>query len=112
MKLLNYNGRVNRLPYIFLSIFIGIIFAVVDSYQKYNSAPSNTGLLIVFTIELLCAFLISFVTVKRFHDLGKPGWYFWLMLVPFLNIYWGVLLLARKGISGPNTYGPDPLQKN
>jgi uncharacterized membrane protein YhaH (DUF805 family) len=111
MRYLNYQGRVNRMPYIFSSIFLALIIAVTDSYRQYNMKPTNTGLLIVLVVELLCAFLISFVTVKRFHDLGKPSWYFWLLLIPLVNIYWGVLLLARKGISGPNLYGPDPLVK-
>jgi uncharacterized membrane protein YhaH (DUF805 family) len=110
MRYLNYQGRVNRIPYIFFSIFLGIIIAVADSYRQYNQEPTNTGLLIVFVVELLGVFLLSFVTVKRFHDLGKPSWYFWLLLIPLVNFYWSVLLLARKGISGSNSYGPDPLE--
>jgi uncharacterized membrane protein YhaH (DUF805 family) len=51
----------------------------------------------------------SFITVKRFHDLNRPGWHYWLLLIPFYNLYLAIILLFKKGTAGPNTYGPDPL---
>lgn len=50
------------------------------------------------------------VTVKRLHDIGRPGWHLVLMAVPLYNLYLGMLLLFEKGVPGPNEYGPDPLQ--
>ena len=49
------------------------------------------------------------VTVKRLHDLDRPGWHWWLLLVPIVNIYIGVILLFAKGTQGPNQFGRDPL---
>ena len=50
------------------------------------------------------------VTVKRLHDLGRPGWHLLLMAVPIYQIYLGFLLLFQQGTIGPNEYGPDPLE--
>lgn len=50
------------------------------------------------------------VTVKRLHDLGRPGWHWFLLMVPIYNIYLGLVLLLKKGEETRNRYGPDPLQ--
>jgi hypothetical protein len=48
--------------------------------------------------------------VKRLHDLDRSGAHYWLLLVPLYNIYLALLLLFKKGTTGPNRFGPDPLQ--
>ncbi len=50
------------------------------------------------------------ITVKRLHDLDRPGWHWWLLGVPLYNIYLGLVLLFGKGTDGPNNYGRDPLR--
>jgi uncharacterized membrane protein YhaH (DUF805 family) len=49
------------------------------------------------------------ITVKRLHDLGRPGWHFLLFMVPLYNIYLGLVCLFQRGTLGPNQYGWDPL---
>lgn len=44
------------------------------------------------------------VTVRRFHDLGRTGSDYWLLLIPFYNIYLGLVLLMKKGDESPNLY--------
>jgi uncharacterized membrane protein YhaH (DUF805 family) len=62
----------------------------------------------------LILFIISFAVavssvVRRFHDLGRSGYHYFLMLIPLVNLYWGCVLLFKKGEEGPNRYGPDPI---
>jgi uncharacterized membrane protein YhaH (DUF805 family) len=47
-------------------------------------------------------------TVRRLHDTGRSGWWYWIVLVPFVG--WIVLLvfLVLEGEAGENKYGPDP----
>jgi len=49
------------------------------------------------------------VTVKRLHDLDRPGWHWWLLAVPLYNIYLGFVLLFKKGTDGQNQFGWNPL---
>jgi uncharacterized membrane protein YhaH (DUF805 family) len=49
------------------------------------------------------------VTVKRLHDVERPSWHWWLLLVPVYNIYLALTLVFQRGTLGPNAYGPDPL---
>jgi uncharacterized membrane protein YhaH (DUF805 family) len=47
------------------------------------------------------------VSVRRFHDLDRPGSDYWLLLIPFYNIYLGFVLLFKGGTDGPNQYDED-----
>ncbi len=49
------------------------------------------------------------ITVKRLHDLGRPGWHFLLLGIPIYNLWLGLVLLFKRGTWGRNEYGPDPL---
>lgn len=48
------------------------------------------------------------VQVRRLHDTGKSGWWWLLVLVPFVNLYVLFVLLFQPGQGGPNAYGPAP----
>ena len=48
-------------------------------------------------------------TVKRLHDLGRPGWHYWLGYIPFYNFYLGIILTFRAGTPGANAYGDNPV---
>jgi len=52
---------------------------------------------------------MAFAAVKRLHDLERPGAHYWLLLIPVYNIYLALVLLFKRGTSGPNRYGDDPL---
>ncbi len=106
MKYLNYQGRINRAPYIWAAIGFSIILEFMDTWKNYDS---HANLFLIFIVQIFLAFLFSFITVKRLHDLGRRSWHFWLLLVPLYGLYLGILLLAQKGVNGTNEYGPNPL---
>ena len=111
-ELFSMQGRFNRQRYILTGIVISVLmyvlafglgFAVGLSGADPQLATS-AGYLVWIAGIVVWAFLV----VKRLHDLGKPGWHYWLMLVPVYNLYLGIILLFQKGIEGPNEYGEDP----
>ena len=59
-------------------------------------------------IGVLANVVLAFVAVKRLHDLGRPGWHYWLLLVPFYNLYLGLVLLFQQGTPGSNRFGVNP----
>lgn len=50
------------------------------------------------------------LAVRRFHDVGKSGFYWLLFLVPVANIFALYLLFGKNGTPGPNAYGEAPLE--
>ena len=47
--------------------------------------------------------------VKRWHDVGKSGWWVLICLIPCIGPLWQFVELGfSRGTYGPNHYGPDP----
>ncbi len=48
------------------------------------------------------------VVVRRLHDVGKSGWFYLIILIPFVGAIWMLVLLVSNGDVGENKYGADP----
>src|SRR5919202_2724167 len=67
------------------------------------------ALLVFYLLSLAGVVATAFEAVKRLHDLERPGAHYWLLLIPFYNIYLALVLLFKRGTTGPNRYGDEPL---
>ena len=100
-------GRANRREYFFQYLVFccgpGIIYAAVSNWSGIKSDGAEI-------ILIMLAFVIFVnIGVRRLHDLGKPGWHLFLMLVPFINIWLVFVLYLVKGNKDKNRYGvPSP----
>jgi uncharacterized membrane protein YhaH (DUF805 family) len=48
------------------------------------------------------------VLVRRLHDVGKSGWWFFIVLIPLIGAIWILILVCTDGNPGENIYGPSP----
>ena len=48
------------------------------------------------------------VMIRRMHDIGKSGWFLFILFIPLAGIIWFIISLCTKGDDGPNEYGADP----
>jgi uncharacterized membrane protein YhaH (DUF805 family) len=102
-----------------IAFFVGTALAsngIIVTPDALQQARAN-GTELAFAMGLGIFFVIpgtiiisALQIVKRLHDLGRPGTHYWLMLVPFYNLYLAWVLLFKKGTTGPNQYGNDPLE--
>jgi uncharacterized membrane protein YhaH (DUF805 family) len=46
--------------------------------------------------------------IRRLHDTGRSGAYFWTILIPFVGPIVLIVLWALPGEAGENMYGPPP----
>jgi len=97
----NFAGRSARsefwwwqLFFVLVSIVAGIIDALLFSGSQLSPISSLAFLALVIPSIA--------VSVRRFHDLDKSGW--WILL---LYLTWGAIAFW-KGTVGPNRFGPDP----
>ncbi|HEV2450953.1 MAG TPA: DUF805 domain-containing protein [Streptosporangiaceae bacterium] len=119
-----YRGRASRTAYWLYSLFGGIIivacyviFAVVliasgagrsaGSGQAHATAAGPLTFLAVLLVLLVLLWFFGLpqlaLSVRRLHDIGQPGWWLLLGLVPFGSI---ILLVfhCMEGTPGPNRY--------
>jgi len=70
-----------------------------------------SGLQYFFILFYVPTLLLTLsVTIRRLHDLEMSAWYLITYLMPFgLGFLVMAYVLSRKGNSGPNRYGRDPL---
>jgi len=48
------------------------------------------------------------VQIRRFHDLGKSGWFILLGLIPFIGGLVIIYFMVQPSMAGENEYGPNP----
>ena len=107
-----FEGRAGRQEFwmfvlfnLIISLALGIADAILGT--RIGTGSSSTGVLGgLYSLAVLIPSLA--VTVRRLHDTGRSGWWWFIGLVPFVG--WIVLLvfMVLDGDAGANTYGPDP----
>lgn len=106
----NFNGRARRSEYWYFGLanfIIAIIAAIIDSVAGLNFEPLPYGWL-YFANALLILIPGLAVTVRRLHDVGKSGWFFFIILIPIIGSIWLLVLFCTEGDQGDNEYGSDP----
>jgi uncharacterized membrane protein YhaH (DUF805 family) len=103
-----FKGRSSRKEYIYFSIFFELLCLLVifvDKQYKY----SWMGILFILCFSFFIIPHIS-VNVRRFHDVNKSGWWFFIStIIPFGFFISSIALLFIKGTPGPNKYGEPPI---
>jgi len=62
----------------------------------------------VFTTALL-VWPCAAVSVKRWHDRDKSGWWALVYLIPLIGVLWTLIANGLlRGTTGPNRFGDDP----
>ncbi len=100
-------GRIARLNYFLGSVIAGLAaWAIVLIVAVlFGRTAGAIALMIIYAILILISFSL---VVRRIHDLGWRGWWSFLMLIPFVNLAFGLFILFRRGAQMPNAYGPVP----
>lgn len=109
--LFSTQGRANRAWYLWHILLDDVAMFTAGMALIVLSVVTGVPLFVLPAIGVFVAGAWAGVciTVKRLHDLGRPGWHWWLLMLPIYNIYLGLVLLFQKGTDGPNVFGQDPL---
>ena len=121
-----FTGRASRAEFWWWSLFQGLVTGFFDAmivprqFQELMSAfvngtvppadPSQAMLQLIGTLFSLALFLpTAAVTVRRLHDIGKSGWWYFYGIIPLLGWFPMLFWLCRKGAEGSNRYGAGPV---
>jgi uncharacterized membrane protein YhaH (DUF805 family) len=101
-------GRVGRAEY---ALGIGVIYSVDLAVLFYllNRTELSGGMSLLLTAVSLPVLVgLIVLMAKRCHDLGLPGSFVLLLLVPVIGLFWPFALAFLPGNPGPNAYGAPP----
>jgi uncharacterized membrane protein YhaH (DUF805 family) len=104
-------GRVSRRQYWLFGVLALLGLAVIgQALLGIARVRPRTADLVVNLLLLWPALAVS---VKRWHDRDKSGWWVLLNLVPVVGWLWALIDNGfLRGTDGPNRFGPDPLAQD
>lgn len=111
-----FRGRARRSEYwyfvLFKAIFsiLAVILGAVAVYVASGDIISSILMLYLIWVVAYLALLIPTlaVLVRRLHDVGKSGWFFFVSLIPLVGVIWLIVLLVTEGEPFENKYGLNP----
>jgi uncharacterized membrane protein YhaH (DUF805 family) len=106
--LFKFDGRINRGKFWLGMVVIGVVPWGVMMLGFIIDAGIFLWLASVLYLVVIWPWLA--VSIKRWHDRGKSGWWVFIAWVPFIGWLWALVETGfLPGDPGTNRYGPDPL---
>lgn len=89
-------------------LFGGVNLIAVEGPVGFTLAPAPTFLAVAGLLVLWPCIAMS---MKRWHDRDRSGWWALLWFVPVLNLYALISMFLLPGMRGLNRFGPDPREE-
>lgn len=105
-SLLSFQGRLNRLPFFLWSILVAVVSAAGQALMALGGV---LGLVLGVAVMVVAIIFSLMIAVQRIHDIDKSGWWWLILLVPIVGFIFALILLFKRGTTGDNRFGPDPL---
>jgi uncharacterized membrane protein YhaH (DUF805 family) len=110
--LFSFEGRIPRRTYWAASLLMGLIFGAIFlvvfllANEKVFESAAFLFLIPVWLALVYCSIAVS---VKRWHDRNKSGWWWFIGAIPYIGSIWTFIENGcLRGTMGPNNYGEDP----
>jgi len=106
-----FSGRARRLEYwMFCLLYVILAFAAgfADGALRYGHTPTDIGPFYA-AFSLLTFIPLIAVTVRRLHDTGRSGSWYFFGFIPVIGWIWLFVLMVLPGMKGENYFGADPI---
>ena len=117
-KYSDFNGRARRKEYWMWTLSVTIIFIfamIMDNLLGLNFElmGQDIGYGWIYLIAGITHLIPGFaVVVRRLHDVGKSGWFYFIVLIPIIGVLWLLILLCTDGKKEDNKWGTNPKSIN
>ena len=101
-------GRIGRAEYGLGLGFIYALYFAIIAYVLGHDELTEGALLFLMLLAAPLIVALAVIMAKRCHDIGLPGSFFLLFLVPVVGVVWLIALGLLPGNPGSNPYGPPP----
>ena len=105
-----FTGRARRMEY-WSFILFNFIFAIVALILDIvlGIASPEIGYGPIYGIYALAALIPGIaVLVRRLHDVGRSGWYYFVIFIPLIGAILLLVWLFSDSKPGTNKWGPNP----
>ena len=119
----DFSGRSRRKEYWMFLLFEIILFTIVglvagmlfgfgDPGDPATGMLGGAAMIMLLLLGLGLFIPALAVTVRRFHDQDKSGWFVLLTFIPYLGSLILIIFMCLEGTKGPNRFGDDPKGDN
>jgi uncharacterized membrane protein YhaH (DUF805 family) len=113
-------GRLSYLAWVTIVSVIGQLIMLIAGGGAVMGLPGDVGeaaipdigmgTMVIYLIVALAVLVLTILfAVRRCHDMDISGWWNLLILVPLVNLVYGLFLVLKPGTEGPNRFGPPRL---
>ena len=100
-------GRASKSEFWWFQLLWSASFLIISIFEVSDSVLYFFyGIIVIIFIPLFT------VGVRRLHDTGKSGFYYFWSLVPFIGSLIVLAFMLGDGTKGRNQYGDNPLKKS
>jgi len=104
-----FSGRARRKEYWMFVLFNMIIALVLAFIDGAAGLAGETGIGPLYSLYCLAVLIPAIaVGVRRLHDTNHSGWWFFILLVPFIGAIVLLVFFVQDSQAGDNKYGPNP----
>lgn len=106
----NFKGRARRKEY-WMFLLFNILFTFLLSVISGVLAEFFETEFFGFIILIYFLFIIVphfAVVVRRLHDTGRSGFYWFVRFIPIIGFFWLLIILIEDSKYGPNKWGSNP----
>ena len=108
----NFSGRARRSEFWYF-VLVNCIISTVFTISSLSIFDTNASLAsmisLISGLYSLAIFIPNLaVTVRRLHDVGKSGWYYFIVLIPLLGVILLLYWFCQEGELNENKWGHNP----
>jgi len=98
-----WEGRASRPEYWWFHLGAWIIMVIAAIISGI------AGTWIIYALAAIVLILPSLaVLIRRLHDTDRSGWWYWIMILPFVGGIVIIVFMLLASDEGDNKYGPNP----
>lgn len=105
LKNFTFKGRASRFEYWNFFLVTAILFITALTIEI---KAETTMHIISIPICIATAIQGLAVTVRRFHDINRSGWWYFISIVPIIGAIIFLIFTLTPGNDNPNQYGLNP----
>lgn len=105
-KYVDFKGRASRSQYWWFVLFNFIILSIVNLLCILSNARPEELMITYGCISALFMLPALAVAVRRLHDIGKGGGWFFVSFIPIVGGIWFLILMLTPGEHEENRFGP------
>ena len=106
----DFKGRARREEFWMFQLFnflaIFVLMLVFGGIAALLETPAIMFISYIYIFAIIIPSLA--LAVRRLHDVGKSGWFYFIRLIPFVGIIWLIVLYCTDSESGANNWGENP----